>query len=242
MAYFNELPNIAYQSPLSHKNSSADYIVVKNLFRRTKLADYLKNAASVFDKFIIGEGDRPDTVAEALYGDARLDYVVVLVAGITNINHQWPLQDYQVYDYALSKYGDEETMCQIRHYETFEIRDEQNRQILPPNLIVDANFKIDGTIHKYPNTTRYTLRSQAGFTQLDDKDEFTVATDNIARAITNLEFEHTENEKKREIDVLKNGYLGTFINDLRDIVRYEKSSSYVSSSLAVTENTNTINP
>ena len=242
MAYFNELPNIAYQSPLSHKNSSADYIVVKNLFRRTKLADYIKNAASVFDKFIIGEGDRPDTVAEALYGDARLDYVVVLVAGITNINHQWPLQDYQVYDYALSKYGDEETMSQIRHYETFEIRDEQNRQILPPNLIVDANFKIDGTIHKYPNTTRYTLRSQAGFTQLDDKDELTVATDNIARAVTNLEFEHTENEKKREIDVLKNGYLGTFINDLRDIVRYDKSSSYVSSSLAVVENTNTINP
>ena len=242
MAYFNELPNIAYQSPLSHKNSSADYIVVKNLFRRTKLADYIRNAASVFDKFIIGEGDRPDTVAEALYGDARLDYVVILVAGITNINHQWPLQDYQVYDYALSKYGDEATMSQIRHYETFEIRDEQNRQILPPNLIVDANFKIDGTIHKFPNTTRYTLRSQAGFTQLDDKDEFTVATDNIARAVTNLEFEHTENEKKREIDVLKNGYLGTFINDLRDIVRYEKSSSFVSSTLAVTENTETINP
>ena len=242
MAYFNELPNIAYQSPLSHKNSSADYIVVKNLFRRTKLADYIKNAASVFNKFVIGEGDRPDTVAEALYGDARLDYVVILVAGITNINHQWPLQDYQVYDYALSKYGDEATMSQIHHYETFEIRDEQNRQILPPNLIVDANFKIDGTIHKYPNTTRYTLRSQAGFTQLDDKDELTVATDNIARAVTNLEFEHTENEKKREIDVLKNGYLGTFINDLRDIVRYEKSSSYVSSSLAVVENTNTINP
>ena len=242
MAYFNELPNIAYQSPLSHKNSSADYIVVKNLFRRTKLADYIRNAASVFDKFIIGEGDRPDTVAEALYGDARLDYVVILVAGITNINHQWPLQDYQVYDYALSKYGDEATMNQVHHYETFEIRDEQNRQILPPNLIVDANFKIDGTIHKYPNTTRYTLRSQAGFTQLDDKDEFTVATDNIARAVTNLEFEHTENEKKREIDVLKNGYLGTFINDLRDIVRYEKSSSFVTSTLAVTENTETINP
>ena len=76
MAYFNELPNIAYQSPLSHKNSSADYILVKNLFRRTKLADYIRNAASVFDKFVIGEGDRPDTVAEALYGDARLDMLL----------------------------------------------------------------------------------------------------------------------------------------------------------------------
>ena len=167
---------------------------------------------------------------------------MVLVAGIVNINHQWPLQDYQVYDYALSKYGDETTMNQIHHYETFEIRDEQNHQILPPNLIVDANFKIDGTIHKYPNTTTYTLRSQAGYTQLDDKDEFTVATDNIARAVTNLEFEHNENEKKREIDTLKNGYLNTFLNDLRDIVRYDKSSSYVNSDLAITENTESINP
>ena len=242
MAYFNELPNIIYQSPLLHKNSSSDYIIIKNIFRRVKMAEYIKNAAAVFDKFVIGEGDRPDTVAEVLYGDSRLDYVVILVACITNINHQWPLQDYQVYDYALSKYGDEATMNQIHHYETFEIRDEQNHQILPPNLIVDANFKIDGTIHKYPNTTTYTLRSQAGFTQLDDKDEFTVATDNIARAVTNLEFEHTENEKKREIDVLKNGYLNTFLNDLREIVRYDRSSSYVNSDLAVTENTEAINP
>ena len=242
MGYFRELPDIAYQSPLSHKNSSRDFLLIKNIFRRTKLFDFLENNVSLLDKFTIGDGDRPDTVAEQMYGDSSLDYIIVLVAGITNIIDEWPLQDYQVYDYALSKYGDEATMSQVRHYETFEIRDEQNRQILPPNLIVDANFKIDGTIHKYPNTTRYTLRSQAGFTQLDDKDEFTVATDNIARAVTNLEFEHTENEKKREIDVLKNGYLGTFINDLRDIVRYEKSSSFVTSTLAVTENTETINP
>ena len=242
MAYFNELPDILYQSPLSHKNSSSDYIIIKNIFRRVKMAEYVKNSAVVFDKFVIGEGDRPDTVAEALYGDSRLDYVVILVAGITNINHEWPLQDYQVYDYALSKYGDETTMNQIHHYETFEIRDEQDHQILPPILIVDANFKIDGTIHKFPNTTKYTLRSQAGYTQLDDKDEFTVATDNIARAVTNLEFEHNQNEKKREIDVLKNAYINVFLNDLRDIVRYDRSSSYINSDLAVTENTEAKNP
>ena len=242
MGYFRELPNIAYQSPLSHKNSSGDYILVKNLFRRTKLADYVKSSSVAFDKFVIGEGDRPDTVAQALYGEARLDYVVILVAGITNINHEWPLQDYQVYDYALSKYGDEATMNQVRYYETFEIRDEKNRQILPPNLIVDENFKIDGTIHKFPNTTRYTLRSQAGYTQLDDKDEFTVTTDNIARAVTNLEFEYSENEKKREINVLKSGYLNVFINDLRTIVNYSKSKGFVNTKLAITENTELVNP
>ena len=31
MGYFNELPEIAYQSPLSHKNSSRDYVIIKNI-------------------------------------------------------------------------------------------------------------------------------------------------------------------------------------------------------------------
>ena len=240
MGYFRELPNIAYQSPLSHKNSSRDYIVIKNIFRRSKLFNYLNDNVTLFNKFVIGDGDRPDLIAEELYGDPKLDYVVILVAGITNINHEWPLQDYQVYDYALQKYGSETEMNENHHYETFEIKDDKGRQILPPNLIVDDEFKIDGTSSKY-NTT-YTLISQAGNTQLDDKDEFTVKTDNIARAVTNLEYDHTENEKKREIDVLRESYLQMFINDLRDVVRYDKSSSYITSSLAATENTNVVNP
>ena len=241
MGYFRELPEIAYQSPLSHKNSSTDFIVIKNIFRRVKLLDYLKDATSLFNKFIIGDGDRPDTIAEILYGDSRLDYIVILVAGITNINHEWPLQDYQVYDYALAKYKTEEEMMKIRYYETFEIKDDQNRQILPPNLIVDADFKMYGSSTQ-AGSVRYNLISQEGNTQLDDKDEYTVATDNIARAVTNLEYEYSENEKKREIDVLNSGYLQTFINDLRDIVKYDKNSNYISSSLAQTENTEMVNP
>ena len=242
MGYFRELPNIAYQSPLTHKNSSRDFIVIKNIFRRTKLYDFLEENVSLLDKFTIGDGDRPDMIAEELYGDPTLDYVVILVAGIININHEWPLQDYQVYDFALEKYGSETEMNAIRYHETLEIIDDQGRQIVPPNLIVDADFKIDGTVNKFPSSTRYTLKALTGNRQLDDKDEFTVLTDNIARAITNLEYEYTLNERKREINVLSPGYVQLFINDLRDIVSYDKSSSYISKNIAGTENTNVVNP
>ena len=241
MGYFRELPNIAYQSPLTHRNSSRDYILIKNLFRRTKLFDFLKDNVSILDKFTIGIGDRPDTIAEELYGDASLDYVVILVAGIININQEWPLPDNKVYDFALEKYGSEEKMNEIKYYETLEIVDDQNRQILPPDLIVDVDFKIDGTVNKFP-TTRYTLKAMTGNRQLDDKNEFAVLTDNIARAVTNLEYEYTINENKREIDILNPSYLQMFINDLRDIVRYDKSSSYIAKDLAATENTNVVNP
>ena len=241
MGFFKELPSIAYQSPLSHKNSSRDYIVVKNIFRSAKLMDYVRSGAIAQQKLVLKDGDRPDTIAEYLYGESTLDYIVILVAGITNINHEWPLQDYQVYDYALEKYGSEAEMNAIKYYETFEIKDDQVRQILPPNLIVDADFKIYGSSTQF-GANRYNLISQAGNRQLDDKTEYTVATDKIARAVTNLEYEYTNNEKKREIDVLKNGYVQTFINDIRDILKYDKSSKYVSSSLATTENTNVVNP
>ena len=241
MAYFRHLPNIAYQSPLSHKNRSDDFIVIKNIFRRTKLFDFLSRNVSVFQKFVIGDGARPDTVAEDLYGDSSLDFVVILTAGITNINHQWPIQDHQVYDFALEKYGSEAEMTSIHHYETLEIVDDKGRLILPPNLIVDVDFKISGTINKYPST-RYTLKSLTGNRQLDDKDEFSVLADNIASPITNLEYEYIENEKRREIDVLRNSYVNMFVEDMKDVVRYDKSSSYITSSLAITPNTETVNP
>ena len=126
------------------------------------------------------------------------------------------LQDYQMYDVALSKYGTEAKMNEIHHYETFEIKDSQGRQILPPNLIVDSTFKIDGTSIRYGGN-RFNLISESGNTQLDDKNEYTVATDNIAKPVTNFEFEIQENEKIEDRCLLR-GYLQTFVNDLRYVV------------------------
>tara|TARA_B000000532_G_scaffold48691_1_gene36932 strand:+ start:373 stop:1095 length:723 start_codon:yes stop_codon:yes gene_type:complete len=234
MSYFNNLPNILYQSPLPDRSSTGDLIEIKNIFRRSKLYDYLKDNVTLFNKYLIEDGDRPDTIAEDIYGSARYDFVVILTGGIVNIHDEWPLQDYQMYDLALSKYGTEAKMNEIHHYETFEIKDSQDRQILPPNLIVDSTFKIDGSALRFGGN-RFNIITEAGNTQLDDKNEYTVATDNIARPVTNFEFEISLNEKKREIDLLSPNYLQTFINDLRDVVRYSRSSNYITGTLASTE-------
>ena len=65
------------------------------------------------------------------------------------------------------------------------------------------DFKIYGSALEFPPELTYTLISEAGNTQLDDKNEYTVTTDNIAHAVTNLEYEILR-MKKREIDVLRN--------------------------------------
>ena len=237
MAYFNNLPNILYQSPLPDKASTGDMIVIKNIFRGSKLFDYLKDNVTLFNKYVIEDGERPDTIAQEVYGSSKYDYVVILTAGITNIVDEWPLQDYQMYELALSKYGSETKMNEIHHYETQEIRDSNDKQILPPNLIVDDTFKIDGSSLRFGGN-RFKIISEQGHSQLDDKDEYTISTDNIAIPITNYQFEIRKNEERRNINILRQSYLQVFINDLRDVLRYSRSSSYVSGKLATTDITN----
>ena len=103
MGYFRELPNLKYPSFLSDKNSTLEYIDVKNFFRRVKLREDLQNTFTVFNKYEIPMGLRPDNVAEDLYGSASLDWVVITCAGIVNIRDEWPLNSNQIYDYSLNK-------------------------------------------------------------------------------------------------------------------------------------------
>ena len=114
MSYFRELPNIKYPSFLSGKNSSLEYVDVKNFFRRVKLREDLQNTLTVFNKYEIPMGLRPDNVAEELYGSANLDWVVITCAGIVNIRDEWPLNPDEIYNYSFNKYGD--NLNEVRYY------------------------------------------------------------------------------------------------------------------------------
>ena len=114
MSYFRELPDLFYQSPLSTRNSSKEYVRIKNLFRRVKLRDDLQNVFTLFNKYSIRDGERPDTIAENLYGASDLDWVVMMTAGIINLTNDWPLSNYDLYRYADDKYGND--LNSIRFY------------------------------------------------------------------------------------------------------------------------------
>jgi len=215
MSYFRELPDLYYQSPLASRVSSREYVLVKNLFRRVKLRDDLQNVFTLFQKFEIRQGERPDTVAEYLYGSTDLDWVVMLTAGIINVRDQWPLSDAELYRYAENKYGDE--LNSTRFYETTEVKDSSGRLILPKGKVVDSGFTI-------PNPANNTT------------------TLNPVTGISNYEYEVRKNDDKRFIYTLKPEYLQLYLGDMRRIMQYEKSSQYINRRLASTENTRNTSP
>jgi hypothetical protein len=210
MGYFRELPDVDYQSFLSDSLSSQSYLRVKNLFRRNKLRDDLSGVFTLFNKYEIPEGSRPELVAEEFYGDAELDWVVLLTAGILNVRDEWPLSNYNLYRYAENLYGSE--LNAVRYYETTEVKDSSDRLILPKEKVVDSNFTIP------------------------DPDDYT-ATLNPVRPVTNWEYETRKNDEKSSIYLLRREYLQQFLNDMRQIMIYDRSSEYVSEDLIRTENT-----
>ena len=216
MGYFRELPELLYPSYLSDKNSSLNYVEVKNLFRRVKLRDDLQNVFTLFNKYEIPEGSRPELVAEEIYGSDQLDWVVLLTAGIINVRDEWPLSDRDLYNYSLEKYGYDDLNA-TRHYETKQVKDSSGRLILPAGKVVDGTFTI-------PNPADPT------------------ATLNPVVGISNYEYEVRKNDKKRSIYLLKPSYLQQFLNDMRDIMVYGPSSQYVDDYMAQTENLNVTLP
>jgi len=211
MGYFREIPNLRYPSFLQEKGSSFDYVEAKNLFRRTKLRDDLQNNFTLFDKYEIVEGMRPDNVAQELYESDQFDWVVLLVAGITNVRNEWPLSNRDLYYYALDKYGD--SLNSNKFFETIEVKDTSGRLILPKGKVVDQNF----TIPK-PGAPNATINPVVG--------------------ISNFEYETRINDEKRTIFVLRLEYLQEFVNDFRELMTYKQSSEFIDSRTIQTENTN----
>jgi hypothetical protein len=140
MGYFKELPNLQVVNRTKNQISSDEVVVIKNIFKRPKIREDFLSVVSAFEYYSILENERPEQIAEKIYGDPELDWVILIANNITNINDQWPMTLDSFNNYMLDKYGSEERFYQIRHYETLSVTDSFNREVFPGGLIVDQAF------------------------------------------------------------------------------------------------------
>jgi hypothetical protein len=201
-SYFRLLPDFQYLNPTQTGWARKQYVDVKNLFLRMKVKDSALLYATNFIKYQVYEGDRPDNVAEDLYGSPYYDWVVLLTANIINVRDEWPISSRLLYDYAADKYG--ENLNATRHYETKEVKDSNGRLILPAGQIVDPGFTIPD-----PDNIGQTL--------------------NPVVSVSNWLVETRKNNEKRSIKVLKKEFLGPFLEEVRSFLQYQESSQYNSS-------------
>ena len=220
--YFRRLPNLDYPSLLKTRKSNLDFVQTKNLFRRAKVREDLFANFMQFDKYKIVGDERPDNVAEKVYNNSDLDWVVLMANNIIDVYNEWPLTQIQFNEYVNNKYKPQE-LVSIHHHETKEFRDRDNQVIVPAGLIVDENWNME-------------YLSGGQIRSINTPSSTSNMSEKPIRSVTYLEFENRLNEDKRNINVIKPDLLGLFLKDFDRIMKYDKSSQYVNRKLKKVEN------
>jgi len=209
--YFRKLPDLDYPSLLNDRAGSSDTVRVKNLFRRAAIREDFFSRFVNFTKYKISGDDRPDNVAEKLYGSADLDWIILVSNNIIDIKNDWPMTEYDLNVYLNDKYS-EDQLVKIHHYETIEWRDRNNQLIVPAGQIVDENFKVE-----------YLKGNQ-------------IVSVSPIRSVSYFEWEVQKNDDKRNINAPKTEVVSTMISDFEKMMKYDRSSQFVDKTLKRTEN------
>jgi len=204
--YFSYFSNLELPSFTDGRNSSYDYVTVKNLFRRGKIREDFFQNATVFDKYSITGDERPDEVANKVYGSPLLDWVVLISNNIINIRDEWPMGQTDFNNYLDDKYSQDQ-LNEIHHYETKELKDATGSVLLSSGLVVDQSY-----IFMYTDVYG---------------DLQTVSGSDVVTSVSYFDYEQTKNDAKRSIFILRPQYLQTVIDDMRDIMTYTDSSQYI---------------
>ena len=214
--YFQYIPDFDYVSRLPKAQSISDYLRVKNLFKRTKIAQTVFDDLTYFTKYQIIADERPDNIAYKVYGDSDLDWMVMLANNITNLQNEWPLEEQSFYRFLINKYGSEAGIESVHHYETQKVIDSKEKVIVPKGLEVPSNYSV---------------------TFLDSGTRTEQIRTNITDAITNRQFEERVQDEKRNIFLIKPRFIGLIIEEMERVMEYPKGSTqYVSSRVVRGEN------
>lgn len=137
--YFQNFPVIPYDSV-----GNLTYKDVTNLLRRVALRTNVRTNVLLYDTYDVREGETPESIADKLYDDSELHWVIMIVNNITDRYHGWPMNGAQFLQYLNDKYSDVDG---VHHYEIAQTSGDTTQII---------NIGTDNT--NYPSATLITNR------------------------------------------------------------------------------------
>ena len=107
--YFNKFPKGNYDL-----KGDGKFKLVTDIMRRVKVRSKIVDEASLYDKYDVPSGEKPEDTAFKHFGDAELHWVILLTNNVTDRYYDWPLsfQDFEAF--VKAKYANPDG---IHHYE-----------------------------------------------------------------------------------------------------------------------------
>ena len=77
---------------------------IVNITQRAKIAERLRQHTTTMHDYVIGDHERPDTVAQNVYGNVKYTWIVLLMNNIVSL-YDWPMTNSEFELYLIGKYG-----------------------------------------------------------------------------------------------------------------------------------------
>ena len=107
--YFANFPLIVYDSV-----GDGNFKIVTNLLKRVALRTKVRTNTLLYDTYDVKEGETPEMIADKLYDNPELHWVILFINNITDRYHQWPMNFGQFNAFIDDKYTD---INAVHHYE-----------------------------------------------------------------------------------------------------------------------------
>lgn len=107
--FFDIFPKGQYELPLVANtadgvNAPTPITTITHVLAHVTLPLLESLRATNFEDYTIGDGERPDVVAETFYGSDRYTWLVLLSSGVRGLQ-DWPLSQREMEQYLIDTYG-----------------------------------------------------------------------------------------------------------------------------------------
>jgi len=184
--YFDKLPTIIYNN-----------LSVRDLTRRVKLDEGLRQQVQLFYPVNVPVQLRPDQISEAYYRDPSLDWLIFLTNEIIDPYYAWPMEDQEFDQMIVNRYGDAETAKQkVKYYRLNWPSDDKQ--------IVKAYYDtLPDVLKKYYDPI-FNARGQIQ-TYSRKQDDFTISTNKLVQFAINITLSDTQFVNSEFIDIKYSG-------------------------------------
>lgn len=229
--YFTNFPLTLYTL-----DNGASAQLVKNIFIRFAVSNEIKNNISIYDEYDIRDDETPEILADKIYSNPELHWLVLHLNNILDPRFEWPLSTNKLSLYVQGKYND---VNGIKHY----INDETG-EIVNGNVFLYAtssgfaNFNAGDVVinntgegvgyvtSKINDSNVNVIVTVGGFKSGDVVKPLSnsLITANLLyssttpgiTAVTNSVYEDEENETRRRIKLLKPQFVQTVMSELNN--------------------------
>ena len=179
----NGLPDLMYN--FSPNQLDAKFILAKNIWKRGEILKEFKTSISLFDEYIVKNGERPEDISTQLYKNPFYNWTILIINDITDYYSQWPRSVRQLQEFVNNKYSQP---MGTKYYVTTEVTDDDGNIICPAGKIVPQTFQV-----AYYNGS-------------------TTVTANPTVSVSNYQYEEQLNAKKEKIQVVRPTVIEEFVN------------------------------